>query len=143
MRSSTNQTEKDFFDLSYLGPIGSGNASSKINFVYRSLSSFDQDRTIQDRFRAGLYHSAAAILLPNVAFQENKLQWKKSFNVEKFRAHFLNARKCMANSGEPGKELLLALEKVQRRIDQDENQSLSDAEILHFVERKLRWLEEY
>ncbi|MCI0603382.1 hypothetical protein L0156_10255 [bacterium] len=143
MRNSKAQIEKDFFDLSYIGPIAWGDPLLKLDSVYRYISASRPGPNIQDNFRAGLHHTAAAILLPRVAFEKNKLQWKKSFDPKTFRAHFLNARRFMANSGELGTELLPALEKVNRRIDRDANQNLSDEEILRYVGRRVRWLEEY
>jgi hypothetical protein len=95
------------------------------------------DRTTS--FRKGLIHTSRMMVLLK-QFHEQSIDWS-SFPFNDFRENNVEAKLCFARAAEPGKQLIRALDKADKRIDRNTDVSLSNDEIKRYLQGKIKILE--
>lgn len=119
----------DLLRLTYLAP-------SRLAYVTQQLNQPGKDADYRAQFRTGIYHATKLILLPQDAYARDHQKWNTILDYEQFRQEFQSAKTNMKLCGEVGNPILLELDKVSRRIDQDGNGTFSNDEIARFVTSK-------
>jgi len=128
----------DFFDTCYQQLLTAADARQQLAFVNSNPEASSSDPAYKQQFRNGIWHAARLLLLPKLAYESYGSVWSEKFDFNEFRSEYDNTIVNLQNSGDIGKKIVVQLLKVRRRIDQDDNGTLSDQEISKFLSEKLR-----
>src|SRR5262249_37745437 len=113
-------------------------ARQQLAFVNSNPGASSADPAYKQQFRNGIWHAARLLLLPKLAYESYGSNWSEKFDFNEFRTEYDNTIVNLKNSGDIAKKIVIQLLKVRRRIDQDDNGTLSDQEIYKFLSEKLR-----
>ena len=80
------------------------------------------------------------LLLPKLAFEEKGDNWFEALDLPRFREEFDDAKRSFVKAGNIGVTILSEMQKVESRIDLNSDQKLSDSEIRHFLNEKIKLL---
>jgi hypothetical protein len=131
----------DFYDTCYRHTMNRSATNQNFTFLQEQLHRHrDQDKTYQQHFRLGMIHTGLFLILPQVSYQEYKESWSKHLDPDQMNLHWHEAVKALTKAGEPGREALNGLKKVQRRIDQDRDGLFSARELQSFLHEKIQIL---
>lgn len=138
MQAPEQNPARDCFDYAYTELFPSALAVKQLESVEKkSEAAFAHGR---EQLGAGLYHAARMMLLPQIAFVKSPDQWQHTLDTEAFRNDYSLALEDMQLAGEVGRGLAFQIRKVGKRIDQDNNGMLSDAEIRNYLAEKFTML---
>lgn len=108
---------------------------------YKSLQQREKDldpsRPLQYQYALGLIHTAKMVLLPLCEFQDDPLHWLSRYNKDEFRNEHALAVSSLKNAKDLGISLLQQFDKLDRRIDRNDDHTLSDEEIAAFLSTKI------
>ncbi len=139
MNVSNEYRDQDFFDqgLPIFQDGSSGVDQLKfLNEEQKQIQDKDDRKTV---FREGLIHTSRMMVLLK-QFHDQSMNWS-SFPFNDFRENNAEAKLCFAHAAEPGKQLIRALDKVDKRIDRNDDGSLSNDEVRRYLQVKIKILE--
>lgn len=144
LQAGNDFPDRDCFDLTYPRLFAMEQASAQLNFLDTQLQQLNlEPNGYRKNFQFGLIHSAKMILIPKLAFEQNPPSWSNSVDLEGFRKELQDSMKFFTASGETGKPLLRQIQKVKARIDQNNDEVLSEAEVLRYLNEKILYLVKY
>jgi hypothetical protein len=116
-------------------------AVSQLNYLQHEAETIrSSPDDYKKHFRLGLLHTAQVLLGPKLAYQQKGAGWLTAFDANSFRKNCEQAGQEFQLSGETGKPLLTQIEKISRRVDQNNDSTLSDSEIIRYVGEKILYL---
>lgn len=140
LQAAVDYPRRDFFDITYVDLFNSAASQKNYEFLERAQHQHVERGEYKRRFRRGVAHAGKMLLLPKIAYEQAGEDWYKAFNAQKFRQEFNEARQSFAGSGDIGVTILDQMKKVERRIDHNSDQYLSDDEIRIFLGEKIKLL---
>ncbi|HSE42301.1 MAG TPA: hypothetical protein VLH08_16165, partial [Acidobacteriota bacterium] len=138
LQAPRNYPKQDFFDICYIDIFDYGSAAQTYQFLEQAELEPLRGGEYKRNFRKGMVHAGKMMLLPIIAFEKYGDQWKKNLDTSRFRAEFKSAQISFESSEEVGKTILTQMDKVNKRIDRNSDQKLSDPEILLFLNEKIK-----
>ena len=139
MNVSNEYRDQDFFDQG-LSIFRDGSRSvDQIKFLNEEQQRLQHKNDRTTPFREGLIHTSRMMVLLK-QFHEQSIDWS-SFPFNDFRENNAEAKLCFASAAEPGKQLIRALDKVDKRIDRNDDSSLSNDEIKRYLQPKIKIFE--
>lgn len=139
MNSSNEYRDQDFWDQALSIFMDGTSPTEQMKFLNDELRKVQNKDDRSSSFREGLIHTSQMMVLLK-QFQEQSTNWS-SFPFDKFKDNNSKAKACFAQAAEPGKQLTRALDKMDQRIDRNNDASLSDDEIKRFMQAKIKILE--
>lgn len=97
-------------------------------------------RDYQLRFHSELDSLIRLLVLPQCVYEKSEGRWQSAFDPGEFRRRFEDAREKSKDVPELSVEIQYGLHKIEQRVDQDRDGRLSDPEILHYVDEKMKEL---
>ncbi len=139
MNVSNEYRDQDFFDLG-LSIFKDGSSSvDQMKYLDEEQKQLQYKKDRKTVFRKGLIHTSRMMVLLK-QFHDQSMNWS-SFPFNDFTENNAEAKLCFAHAAEPGKELIRALDKVNKRIDRNDDGSLSNDEIKRYLQIKIKILE--
>ncbi|MCI0443959.1 glycosyltransferase family 39 protein [bacterium] len=139
MNVSNEYRDQDFFDQG-LSIFRDGSSSvDQMKFLNEEQQRLQQKNDRTTSFRKGLIHTSRMMVLLK-QFYEQSIDWS-SFPFNDFRENNAEAKNYFAQAAEPGKQLIRALDKVDKRIDRNTDASLSNDEIKQYLQAKVQILQ--
>lgn len=139
MNVSNEYRDQDFFDQALSIFMDGSRGTEQINYLNNELQKIQGKDDRSSHFREGLIHTSQMLALLK-QFQEQPADWS-SFPYDEFRENNVKAKSCFVQAAEPGKQLAGALDKMNKRIDRNDDGSLSNDEIKHYLQVKIKILE--
>jgi hypothetical protein len=134
---TSSDGDEDFIDSFYAEYVES-DLKAALDFANQESVKPETATTIQAHYRKGLIHTAQLILEPRVwSLQQQSFALPDSI-IERFRIHYDHAVEQWWSSGELGSVMMVAFQKINARIDQNQDRAFSDQEIRSFLRKKLR-----
>ena len=135
--SANDYPDRDCFDICYEDLFNAPEAAEQIKYLKQESERQIDGPEYKRNFRLGLAHAGLLMLLPKKAFEEKGLNWRSSFSSEAFRAELEQATNRLTASGDVGSSVLFQLQRVAKRIDQNQDEILSDDEIVEYLKHKI------
>lgn len=139
MNTSNEYRDQDFFDQALSIFMDGSNSAEQMKYLNDELQKVQNKDERTSSFREGLIHTSRMMALLK-QFQERSTDWS-SFPYNDFRDNDSKAKLCFTQAADPGKELIRALDKMNKRIDRNNDASLSDDEIKRYLQLKIKILE--
>jgi hypothetical protein len=139
MNTSNEYRDQDFWDQSLSIFMDGTAGTAQMKYLNDELQKIQNKNDRTAFFRKGLIHTSQMMVLLK-QFQEQSTNWS-SFPFNNFRDHNSKAKACFAQAAEPGKQLARALDKMNQRIDRNNDASFSDDEIKRYLQVKIKILE--
>jgi hypothetical protein len=141
MNASSRYPDRDFFDFALPIFLDGTSSDEQFNFLSHEMANAQARQTTSSFFKMGLIHTSRMMLLFKKAHEKNGSNWIRKFPYEEFRRMNNEAIQCLEQAREPGKQIIPALHKVNRRIDRDGDARFSDAELKRYLQMKINILQ--
>jgi hypothetical protein len=138
LQTQERNPDRDFFEVCYDSFLTSRNSAEQLKYLHQFESEEIREDEYRRQFRMAIIHIARTLLLPKAAYDEAGQNWKQRCNLDQIRNEFALAVTASKNSGEVGKAMTTELEKVRRRIDQNNDGHFSDKELEQFLSERLQ-----
>lgn len=126
--------------MTYVDYFNAFQPQQHLAYVQGELQRNPVPKTYRDHFRLGLIHSAKMLLIPQLAFERGDLQWPRYFSSQEFLTEYRLAREAFQASRDVGRGPIRELEKINRRIDRNRDQILSEPELIRYLSEKIQIL---
>jgi hypothetical protein len=138
LQTQQRNPDLDLFDVCYDGFFTSRNAAAQLEYLSKKAEPQIKEDEYRKNFRLAVIHVARFLLLPKLALEENGDHWIEHCSPEEIRNEFVLTERFARASGEVGKAILVELDKVRRRIDQNNDGVMKDEEVFRFLSKKMR-----
>jgi hypothetical protein len=140
MNTSNEYRDQDFFDQGLSIFMEGSNSSEQMKYLDEELIKLQNKTDRMSFFREGLIHTSRMLVLLKQFHEQSFTDWAH-FSFNDFRENSVQATDCFNQAADPGKELIRALDKMNKRIDRNDDASLSNDEIRRYLQAKIKILE--
>jgi hypothetical protein len=139
MNTSNEYRDQDLWDQALSIFMDGSSATEQMKYLNEQMQKVQNKDDRSSFFRQGLIHTSQMMVLLK-QFQEQSTNWS-SFPFDKFRDNASKAEVSFTQAAEPGKQLVKALDKMNKRIDRNNDALFSDDEIKRFLQAKVKIIE--
>ncbi|HEY7161254.1 MAG TPA: hypothetical protein VH815_08340, partial [Acidobacteriota bacterium] len=139
MNTANEYRDQDFFDQALSIFMDGSSSSQQIKYLNDELKKNQNKDERTSSFREGLIHTSQMMVMVK-QFQERSKNWS-TFPFNDFRDNDSKAKASFVQAADPGMQLVRALDKMNNRIDRNNDGALSDDEITRYLQVKIKILE--
>ncbi|MCI0416349.1 glycosyltransferase family 39 protein [bacterium] len=140
LRLSQAQHDKDIFDIQYMASISPSQVASQLAFLNQEQDKLVGMKDYARDFKAGLILTSKFLLAARMEYYNSGDLWTETLDFHKASEDFRSAIQAFERSGDIGKPVMGALHKVFKRVDQNDDQQIADAELRAYLEKKIQVL---
>jgi hypothetical protein len=127
----------DLFDVLSSSTFDSPDNRLQYKSLEQKEKGLNRSHRLQYQYALGLIHTAKLVLLPLCEYQDDPRHWLSRYNKDEFRKQHALAVSSLKKAKDLGISLLQEFEKLDRRIDRNNDHILSDEEIAGFLSTKI------
>ncbi len=137
VQQASSHPTLDLFDVLATSTFDSPDNRLQYKSLEEKERTLDPSHPLQYQYALGLIHTAKMVLLPLCEHQEDPRHWLSRYNPDVFRNEHTLAVSSLKDAKDLGMSLLEEFDKLDRRIDRNNDHTLSDKEIAGFLSTKI------
>lgn len=138
LHSISSDPYRDCFDVVFNEALNrTGDAQRFLAFLEQREAELSGSSGYKKDFEIGIAEAAQSMLLFQSAVGRNRIRWREYFDIPGFRKHYQSSLDHFLAAGEVGKSARVALLIAQERMDRNHDGTVSDDELLRFLDEKV------
>jgi hypothetical protein len=136
--AARNYPARDCVDIVYSELLYMDPGKLQLQYLETKLADATERQNYQQSFREGLLHLGRVFLLPEIISEESPDGSLENLDTQRMRDELQRARVSFSKSGDIGKLIVEQIKKIEIRMDSNDDQNISDAELRRFFSTKIR-----